>query len=90
MFKNICQHKLLAWKANQTSRAQPPSFLEWKSIKDATKMALDLQASDGNPILQLSFYFNLSLYCNRISLYFRLHIYFIKDSVITVIIFQNH
>ena len=54
VFKNICQHKLLAWKANQQPRAQPPSFLEWKSIKDVTKMALDLQASDGNfQILEL-------------------------------------
>ena len=48
VYKNICQHKLLGWKANQPSRVHPPSLLEWKSIKEITKMALDLQAPDGN------------------------------------------
>lgn len=50
-FMNICQHKLLGWKANQPSRVQPPSLLEWKSIKNTTKMALELHAPDGKRAL---------------------------------------
>lgn len=51
-FKSICQHKLIRALANtqygtDSSRAYPPTLLEWTASRDRVNMALDIFCFNG-------------------------------------------